>query len=134
MEQKYEMKKIYVYHKEDGEIVGFFNENQIDRLPKDITDNEFITITEKERNDAIKMRLLLKVEGDKVVGVEPTTEEQQYNEVRNEIGRHRHLLNTTDWYVTRLMDTGMEIPEDIKIKRQIARNYISDNRHILEKK
>lgn len=34
------------------------------------------------------------------------------------------LLNKTDWYVTRFIETGKEIPEDIKLKRMEAREMI----------
>ncbi len=35
-------------------------------------------------------------------------------------------LAKTDWYVIRHADTGKSIPEDIKTKRQDARDEISD--------
>lgn len=33
-------------------------------------------------------------------------------------------LAATDWYVTRFVETSIEIPEDVKLKRQEARNSI----------
>lgn len=33
-------------------------------------------------------------------------------------------LSLTDWYVIRFIETGVEIPEEIKLKRQEARNSI----------
>lgn len=37
-------------------------------------------------------------------------------------------LNNTDWYVARYSETGVKIPEEIKIKRQKARDEISELR------
>ena len=34
-------------------------------------------------------------------------------------------LNTTDWYVLRKLETGKDIPEDVLIKRQQARDTLS---------
>lgn len=36
----------------------------------------------------------------------------------------RQYLNDTDWYVTRKMETGIEIPEEVTIKRAEARALI----------
>ncbi len=33
-------------------------------------------------------------------------------------------LNDTDWYITRFTETGVEIPEDVTIKRAEARALI----------
>lgn len=47
----------------------------------------------------------------------PTTDEQ--------ITELQKYLNETDWYVVRFSETGVEIPEEVKQKRQEAREKIS---------
>jgi hypothetical protein len=37
---------------------------------------------------------------------------------------HRAYLAETDWYVVRMQETGKDIPDDIKAKRDEARNSI----------
>lgn len=44
----------------------------------------------------------------------------------------QNFLNRTDWYVIRNADSGIEIPEDIKAKRQEARQKIDEIRAELE--
>ena len=44
---------------------------------------------------------------------------------REKIMKYNDYLNFTDWYVTRKMETGKEIPEDILNKRKEARDEIS---------
>lgn len=39
-------------------------------------------------------------------------------------------LNSTDWYVTRFAETGVEIPEDVKEKRAEARKEIDRLREL----
>jgi hypothetical protein len=38
--------------------------------------------------------------------------------------QNKRYLSDTDWYVVRLQETGKEIPEDIILKRQEARDSI----------
>ncbi len=33
-------------------------------------------------------------------------------------------LNSTDWYVTREVETGVKMPDEVRVKRQEARNVI----------
>ena len=49
-------------------------------------------------------------------------------EAQAEIGRLLVNLQTTDWYVTRLAETGVPVPEPILSERQAARQRISDLR------
>ena len=52
----------------------------------------------------------------------PPPTSQQIQEQKN--GEARKYLASTDWYVIRFADTGIEIPADIKLKRQQARDSI----------
>lgn len=36
----------------------------------------------------------------------------------------RQYLDSTDWYVTRHRETGVEIPEDVRVARQAARDRV----------
>lgn len=36
----------------------------------------------------------------------------------------RQYLDSTDWYVMRFRETGVEIPEDIRVARQAARDRV----------
>ena len=40
--------------------------------------------------------------------------------------QHRAYLTSTDWYVVRLTETGVPVPADILLKRQEARDAITE--------
>lgn len=44
------------------------------------------------------------------------------------IAELQRYLKDTDWYTTRFAETGVEIPAEIKLKRQEARDEISELR------
>ena len=78
------------------------------------THMEFIERANKEQK---------KLSGDKdgfpiLVDYPPPTNEVRIQELQN-------YLDSTDWYAIRFADTGEPIPEDIKNKRQQAREGIS---------
>ena len=52
---------------------------------------------------------------------EPTEEER--NAIR--IAELQNYLTATDWYAVRFAETGVEIPDEIKVERQAAREEIS---------
>lgn len=52
---------------------------------------------------------------------EPT--EEGRNAIR--IAELQNLLNETDWYAIRYAETGVVVPDEIKVKRQSAREEIS---------
>lgn len=66
----------------------------------------------------------------KIVPNEPTSEKEIKQE---EIQKYQNYLNETDWYVYRAMDTGDQMPAEVKQKRQEARDEISRLREELEK-
>lgn len=45
---------------------------------------------------------------------------------------YQKLLSSTDWYISRFIETGEAIPEDIKLKRAEAREIISNLKKQLE--
>ena len=67
-----------------------------------------IEITEIEFKELVELKL------------KPTSE-QHLTQQKVEA---RQYLNDTDWYATRKMETGVEIPEDVTIKRAEARALI----------
>lgn len=51
---------------------------------------------------------------------------------KEQIEELQKYLDETDWYTTRYSETGVPIPEEIKQKRQEARNTISELRGDVE--
>lgn len=73
------------------------------------------------------------IKGDKegnpiLVEPPPPTEEEIKQQRLTELERY---LQTTDWYAIRFADSGTPVPEEIKSKRQKAREEISTLREIL---
>lgn len=73
------------------------------------------------------------IKGDKegnpiLVEPPPPTEEEIKQQRLAELERY---LQTTDWYAIRFADSGTPVPEEIKSKRQKAREEISTLREIL---
>lgn len=56
--------------------------------------------------------------------IEINEEEIARNELQAKINEAKEYLASTDWYVTRFTETGKEIPEEVKIKREEARTII----------
>lgn len=57
-----------------------------------------------------------------LLGFAPKKPETLIN--KEKIDKLQEYLNSTDWYVTRFAETGVEIPEDVKEKRAEARKEI----------
>lgn len=52
--------------------------------------------------------------------------------LREELSEQQRILSDTDWYAIRYADSGVEIPADIKAKRQAAREKIDELRAEIE--
>lgn len=48
--------------------------------------------------------------------------------IEEELNEQQNILSSTDWYAIRYADSGVEIPADIKAKRQAARERIDEIR------
>lgn len=48
--------------------------------------------------------------------------------IEEELNEQQKILSSTDWYAIRYADSGVEIPADIKAKRQAAREKIDELR------
>lgn len=53
---------------------------------------------------------------------------ESYNSILNQIDLNKEILSSTDWYITRHLETGDEIPEEVKAQRADARVKISELR------
>lgn len=51
-------------------------------------------------------------------------EPSELDNYKSELRTYEQYLTDTDWYVVRYMDTGVAIPDDVKTKRQEAREAI----------
>lgn len=59
-------------------------------------------------------------------------EKPKENILREELAEQQDILSSTDWYAIRFADSGVEIPADIKAKRQAARERIDEIRAEIE--
>lgn len=55
-------------------------------------------------------------------------EKPRENLLQEELREQQDILSSTDWYAIRYADSGVEIPADIKAKRQAARERIDEIR------
>lgn len=84
----------------------------------EVTDTEYMWFV----SDANACGRLIRMDKDnKLELVTPPLTEEQINEYR----RLRRFLEQTDWYVIRYAETGKAMPDDIRAKRQDARDGIS---------
>ena len=63
-------------------------------------------------------------EGAVTVKPEKSEKEKQLEEYQAELAEKEQWLASTDWYCVRYIDNGTPIPEDVKSKRQEARESI----------
>ena len=64
---------------------------------------------------------MVEISLDEIAELNRPTEEQLQAQANVEA---KEYLASTDWYVTRFTETGKEIPEEVKIKREEARAII----------
>jgi hypothetical protein len=84
----------------------------------EVADEEYMRLV----SDATARGSLIQIgKNNKPELVTPPLTEEQINEYR----RLRRFLEQTDWYVIRYAETGKAIPDDIRAKRQDARDGIS---------
>ena len=65
-----------------------------------------------------------------ITGFEPQKPEKEI--IQEQINEYQNLLNSTDWYTIRSLETGIEIPSDILQERVFYRKEISRLRELLE--
>jgi len=131
--------KAYIYDNESKEYIGE-EECQIDPLETQIAGYNIYAnpanatlikpkIKEGYKTiwDETKWKLVEIKQEDKqefIITKELTKEET----IQRKINNLQYYLNSTDLYVTRFVETGKKIPDDIRIKRQKAREEISELR------
>jgi len=87
----------------------------------EVDDKKHIELIEKANSDG--KIIIADAEGNPILVDPPApTEEEQ---IRQKILELEIYLSQTDWYAIRFADTGEPIPEEIKQKRQEARDEIS---------
>lgn len=88
----------------------------------EIQDSEWFSFVKKANAE----RKIIKADanGNPILVDAPQPSEKEILE--NEINQLEFYLKSTDWYAIRYADTGIEIPEEIKQKRQEARLEISN--------
>ena len=58
---------------------------------------------------------------EEIQAINKAKEDEYKNSIEYKISEAKAYLISTDWYITRFIETGKEIPEDIKLKREEAR-------------
>ena len=58
---------------------------------------------------------------EEIKAINKAKEDEYKNTIEYKIQEAKAYLISTDWYITRFIETGKEIPEDIKLKREEAR-------------
>lgn len=112
----------------DDEHYGFGVFEERFESYKEIDDNEHMAMID-EANSKGKL-IDADEEGNPILVDPPPPTEEEVNKQRlNELESY---LTETDWYAIRYADTGVEIPAEIKTKRQQAREEISQIRESLE--
>jgi hypothetical protein len=107
------------------EAADFCNESQSTENRFHIAEIDSVTREEQDEEGNTTAKTIRRFQI--VRNAEPTTNE--LNERR--ISELEFYLNSTDWYVVRRTDTGVEIPPDVAAARQDARDEISTLREQL---
>ena len=102
------------YYIKNGEVFGF-----------DVSQSKLIT------KDMIPCVLQSDGKPYPFYNADGTPDTKKFERVKREEERSREILeakeylNNTDWYVTRKIETGKEIPHDVSEKRQFYRDIIT---------
>ena len=73
-----------------------------------------------------------KSDGTRMFKIVPNDPPDPKEEAMSKINGLQSYLSSTDWYVSRSMETGTPIPADVKVKRMAAREKISQLREQLK--
>lgn len=114
-----------------GKIKGTKNEWGFDVFEKtfksyiEVNDDEHIKIIEKANNEG---KLISGDENGNPILIDPPAPTKK-EQIRQRVAELELYLSQTDWYAIRFADTGEPMPEEIKQKRQEARDEISSLRN-----
>tara|TARA_B100001287_G_scaffold149689_1_gene126045 strand:+ start:966 stop:1298 length:333 start_codon:yes stop_codon:yes gene_type:complete len=100
---------------ENNFLLGFYDDTIHTKIPE-----PNVTLTEEQWSNAVdnNCNYIANDGSSKYVAKEETSQEK--------IIGAEVFLNETDWYIIREADTGKPCPEEIKTKREEARQIISD--------
>lgn len=111
----------------DGVTYGAHLKNSNLKSYIEILDADWLSFVKKANTEGKIIKA--DVNGNPILIDVPQPSEKEILE--NEINQLEFYLKSTDWYAIRFADTGIEIPEEIKQKRQEARLKISNLREKL---
>jgi hypothetical protein len=91
------------------------------------TDNPTKTITITHGNGSVQtMEVPFDFDESKI---QPVGQEQlDLHFLDMQVKEAQKYLSDTDWYVVRKLDSGLDIPEQVTLKRQQSRDFISAHR------
>ncbi len=112
------------YNNETREIIGWYDSDIHETIP---TPNESVTDTEWQdaldnNHNHISPTNIMSNKDFRPPGERETSRKQAV------VREHERYLASTDWYVTRFIETGEVIPDDVSSLRAEARLRIGDNR------
>ena len=118
-----------------GKLKGLDNEWGFDVFDTSFSSYKEITddVHEELVNEAISTGKL--ISGDKEgnpILIDPPKSSKK-TEAEDKIEELVKYLAETDWYVLRFVESGLDIPKDVKSKREKARETISSCRELLAK-
>lgn len=113
------------YDKTTGEILGWYDADIHESVPtpnKEVTDAMWQQALDREYNYINVDTTALSKKDFR------TAEEQEEQRKQTIVIASEEYLKSTDWYVTRFIETGVIIPDDVSSLRAGARLRIGDNR------
>lgn len=108
-----------------SKTTGGFYDREIhgDNIPSDaveITIEQHAALLEGQANGK---RIVADEDGFPVLADRPALTDEELQQLKN--AEARAYLASTDWYVTRFAETGEPVPDDVKAKRQAARESVA---------
>ena len=100
----------------------FIQDNKIKEVREENTFNRAFYVGEIIEDTEHSVSDYMQVNGEYVLTSSAEAIEQKKVE---RIAELQNYLNATDWYAVRFAETGVEIPDEIKVERQAAREEIS---------
>lgn len=112
--------KLAHYNKKTKQLLGWYDESIHLNIPEPV-----IRVTEEIWEEAInKGYNKVKINGTLEYFDFRTTEEINNAKLLTVKVEAKRYLDSTDWYVTRFIEKGIPIPEEVKIKRDESRMKI----------
>ena len=114
----------YFGHDNEDDGWGFALSKNIFNTCKEVSDDDYNKIVAEAQK--LGKRIVGDKNGDPILADYPEPTPDEYKHMR--IKELERYLSSTDWYAIRFADTGEPIPEEVKQKRQQAREEISELR------